>query len=402
VEDLARATMHAALDVVQPDPRLRARVMSSLPVRERRLPAIPGIVWRPAAALVALIVAGSLIVSLILARNNATLTGPANTGVVGQGVIVNQVNFRCALPVSVGYSPSVFVQVQLPGGMVVNRSDPPSSDLYPVSSYDVQAGRWLPVLPSAISPDGRFWAYGTGVIGGRGGRSGSVHVVDLITGKDTQVWSGSGGAQVVGIVANTIYYEQLGSDSDPIYVWAADSSRTGSAHRIGAVPSSWNASSITFGPAGAFSVQSTADRVGGSVERMDLNSGTVTTWFATSTGAVGMLGLDMQGHPVVAVSGSPATRVLVLTGQNRSVQIADGSNVSFQPDSARADSHGIWFGEPGSIWLYQPSIGLREVFAMPQSLFPAPPTKQVPGIALPTPPAGTPSGANMEVVGSCT
>jgi hypothetical protein len=402
MEDLARARMHEALGVVQPDPRLRVRVMSSLPVQERRPPTIPGIVWRPAAALVALIVGGSIIVSLILARNNATLTGPANTGVVGQGVIVSQVNFRCNLPVNVGYSPAVFVQVQLPGGMVVNRSDPPSSDLYPVSSYDVQAGRWIPVLPSAISPDGRFWAYGTGVTGGSGGPSGSVHSVDLVTGKDSQVWSGPGGAQVFGIVANTIYFEQLTGDAGPTYLWAVDRSRAGSAHRIAAVPAGWNSSRIAVGPAGAFNVRSAADGSSGSLERMDLNSGTVTTWFATSAGVVSLLGLDAQGRPVIAVSGSPGARVLLLTGQNRSVQIADGSNVSFQPKSAQADSHGIWFGEPGSIWLYQPNVGLREVFAMPQSLFPAPPTKQVPGLTMPTPPVGTPSGAEMEVIGSCT
>jgi hypothetical protein len=402
MEDLARARMHEALGVIQPDPRLRARVMASLPVQERRLPTIPGIAWKPAAALVALIVAGSIIVSLILARNNATLTGPANTGLVGQGVIVNRVNFRCDLPVIVGDSPSVFVQVQLPGGMVINRSDPPSSDLYPVSSYEVQAGRWIPVLPSAISPDGRFWAYGTGVTGGSGGRSGSVHSVDLVTDKDTQVWSGSSGAQVVGIVANTIYFEQLSGYAGPVFLWAVDRSRTGSAHRIAAVPSSWNSASIAIGAAGAFGVDRAADGLSSSLERMDLSSGTVTTWFATSGGMLDMLGLDAQGRPVVTVSGNPAARVLLLTGQNRSVQIADGSDVSFQPNSAKGDSRGIWFGEPGSIWLYQPNVGLHEVFAMPASLFPAPPTKQVPGITMPTPPVGTPSGANMEVIGSCT
>lgn len=395
MEDLARARMHEALGVVQPDPRLRVRVMSSLPVRERRLPRIPGLVWKPAGALVAFLLGAALILSMLNARNQAGLTGPPDTGIVGEGTVVTQVDFKCSLPVEVTTDSVAFVQVQLPGGLVVNRSEAPDPSLYPTTSYDVRAGRWLPVRQSAISPDGRTWAYGTGVIGTSLGRSGTLHVVDVVTGKDTQLWAGSGGAEVVGFVGARIYFQETAPAPG---IWFVDQGRPGSAHRIGDLPSEWSSPVTVLGPAGAFEVA--FGSAGESVEGMDLATGAVSTWLDPLPGSyVWILGLDSQGRPLVEVQGVQSVQVLLLEGANKAVRISDGSNTTFVPSAAVGDSHGIWFGDGGSIWLYQASTGLREIFKMPAALFAAPSPKQIPGV---TPQPNTSVGAPLNVIAPCT
>jgi hypothetical protein len=356
-------------------------------------------------AIVAVLLALAIIASLVFAARALHLVGfvPAGHGPVGQGQVVTSVDFQCSLPVTVELYPSASVQIQLPGGAVSHESIDPANSSFP-SSYDVQAGRWLPVARSAISPDGRSWAYGTGMLEG-GGQNGTVHVVDPVTGKDQQLWSGTGGAAVVGFLSTGLYFLETGPTGPPSTLWVVDPARTGSGRAIGTLPSnaSWDASSV-FGPLGGFAFVrgSSGDPI--SVERIDLG-GNVTTWFTSPVGPTPttFLGLDAQGRPIIA-SGQANPRVLLLTGPSTFVVIADGSNIAFSPSSAMGDAHGVWFGERGSIWLYQVGTGLREVFAMPPALFPEPPLKKFPpGFPSPPPPTpGTPNGAGLTVIGPCT
>jgi len=276
------------------------------------------------------------------------------------------------------------------------------------SSYDVQAGKWVPVPAYGVSPDGRSYAYA--LPGDIGGSNGTVHVVDVVTGKDEQVWAGAGGAQLLGFLSSGVYFLELGS-SPPAALWVVDPAIPSAAHRIGTIPSSWDLGVPldVVGPLGMFAVVRTPGANNPyRVEHMDFATGAVTTWYVNPTGPIPLrlLGVDGQGYPILVIDPS---RVLLLTGQNQSVVIADGSNASFQPETAVGDAHGIWFGEPGSIWLYDRTAGLRKVFAMPVTQFPTPspaPGKFIPSplpgepTAPPTPP-GTPSGVDLSVFGPC-
>jgi hypothetical protein len=374
-------------------------------------------------AIVAVLLALAIVASLVFAARALHLVGfvPAGNGPVGQGQVVTPVDFQCSLPVTVELSPYASVQIELPGGMVSHESIGPANFSFP-STYDVQAGRWVPVARSAISPDGRSWAYGTGMLEG-GGRNGTLHVVDAVTGKDMQLWSGTGGAAVLGFLSTGVYFVETGASGPSSTLWVVDPARPGSGRAIGAMPSnaSWDASSV-FGPLGGFALMHASSGYANAVERMDL-SGNVTTWFTNSVGATPttFLGVDAQGHPIIAMNPAKPLnlpdgsmvyrgaqdepgRVLLLTGPNQFVVIADGSNISFRPTSAIGDSHGVWFGERGSIWLYQVGTGLREVFAMPPALFPEPPMKKLPpDFPSPPPPTpGAPSGAGLTIIGPCT
>jgi hypothetical protein len=395
--------MHEALGVEAPDLGLRARVMSSLPVREHPARQIRLSSLRWTSGLVAALLALAVIAGLVYSRYNSELRGPAHTGTIGQGIVPNRVPFQCSLPVVVGLYPSVFIQIQLPSGVMVNESIQPDN-FNGQSSYDVQAGKWVPVPASAVSPDGRSYAYGLGVREG-GGSNGTVHVIDVATGQDRQVWAGAGGAQVLGFLSSDVYFFELGG-TGPAVLWVVDPARPSAAHRIGPMPNSWGGEVV--GRLGMFALGNDSAGYPNRVDHMDLATGAVTTWFLNPTVVTRMrlLGLDGQGYPIVAPEPS---RVLLITGVNQSAVIADGSNVSFQPETAFGDAHGIWFGEPGSIWLYDRAAGLRKVFGMPATQFPTPsplPGKFIPSplpgepTAPPTPP-GTPSGVSLSVFGPC-
>jgi hypothetical protein len=421
-----RQVLSAEVTRLQPPAGLEARVLqralrSSAAVvpahRDKRRGAVRSWESRPVdaprlVALVAALLAVAVVLALVLSARALHMIGsvPANHGLVGQGIVVTRVDFQCSLPVAINdLATPAFVQVQLPEGMVVNKSIQPV-DRYPQSAFDVQAGRWVPVLSSAISPDGKSWAYGTGMLGGTG-QNGTVHVVDAVTGKDRQLWSGTGGAAVLGFLPARVYFvETIGggeASAGAQTLWVVDPSSPNSAHEIGPMPG-WDVSPgvVLLGPSGVFGfVRGGSAGHSERVERMDLTTGDVTSWFTNVAGPnlTELLGLDGQGHPII-LTGMAKPRVLLLTAPNRFVEIAGGSNIAFSPNGATGDAHGVWFGEPGSIWLYQPGVGLREVFAMPSTLFPAPSPKTFPP-GFPSPPAptpGAPRGADLTVIGPCT
>lgn len=385
-----------------PDPLLLSRTMATLDaeakiggrVRERRVIALLG---PRTMALVAALLAVAIVVSLVFAARTLHLISivPANHGPVGRGIVTNPVSFTCSLPVAVGLYPSAFVQIQLPDGLMVNESTLPAK-WDRKGSYDVQAGKWVPVGPGSISPDGKEYAYDTGVVESVGVGNATIHVVDVATGNDRQVWAasvtsppswpqttGAGGAQVLGFLSDGVYFRRNpevvpGSDQPPPEVWVVDPAHPGAAHRIGTIPISWYFPPL-ISPLGAFAV------VNNGVEHMDLATGVVTTWLISPiTSFMNLLGVDDQGDPILEFY----NRVMLLTGPNQSMQIAD---VPFVSETATGDSHGIWFGEAGSIWLYDRSLGLRKVFSMPPNLLPSP----APGIVLTTP-------DQLSVIGPCT
>jgi hypothetical protein len=453
VDELVRSKIHEALGVEQPDGGLRTRVLSSLPVDEppgRRFQ-MPSFQW--AGGLVAVVLAVAIVASLLYFRGGIGQKGPATTGPVGQVTIESQVPFRCSLPIQAYYG--VAAQVQLPAGTVVNESKAPASSLAKGSGgpygYDPQLGKWLPVQQGWISPDGKSYAYATQTTGVPGqGPTSTVHVVQVATGRDQQVWSGDGAAQVLAYASSGIYFSAstyLGPAQD---IWVVDPGRPGPAHRVGPNPAPPPPSPVkpSFGPSTFFTLVSPLGIFGmgfsspadptqpptgaigpDRVIRMDLNTGTVSTWFVNpSGGTVALLGLDSQGHPLIGVAKEPPpppspgpngwttyggkslpNQVLMLTGENQSTEIASGGDSSFLPVTAIGDAHGVWISVPGSVWLYDRAAGLRKVFSVPDSLFPAPTPPPgadkgtpPPGMVIPTPPPGMPTGLVLMVIGPCT
>jgi hypothetical protein len=380
--------------------------------------------------LVAALLAVAIVLSMVAAARALHLINaiPGGRSPVGPRLVVRTVEFSCTLPTT-GLDPTtaLFVQVHLPGGLLGGKSYAPTHLTLPpalaqeyggnptIGRYDVQMGEWLPALPQWISPDGRSWAYATGH---ESGRNGSVHVVDAATGRDKQLWSGAGGATMLGYLPSGVYFEVADLVPAAPYpygsIWVVDPTGSGTAHKVGPYPfpNLGVPGDPAFGTAGAFAVNAPLGRDADTVVRMDLGTGNLTTWFTSPIGPTQMklLGLDAQGRPIIAINArqSRSPRVLLLTGPSSFVEIANGSDTAFKPDTAVGDSHGVWFSEPGSIWLYQPGSGLRAVFGVPVSLsptWPSPNPSKFPNgiVPSPSPPtSGEPTGYELTVIGPCT
>lgn len=439
MDDLVTAKLQEALGVEQPDPGMRARVLSALPVDEapgRRFGA-PSFEW--AGGVLAVILGVAVVAGMLYLRGGLAPSHPATTGPIGHVDMAVQVDFRCSLPV-LAYN-STYAVVALPDGSVLNRSTAPASGqgkgVFGPSGYDVQAGKWLPVSQNWISPDGKRYAYSTQTTGVPGqGPTGTIHVVDVASGGDRQLWAGDGAAQVLAFLAGGIYFMKQGMASPAQDLWVVDPNRAGAARRVGpnpappppdpTKPGSFGPTTFFYliGPLGAFGMgystpADTSKPMAGAifpnrVVRMDLATGNTTTWYANPSGMVSLIGLDPQGHPIIGEGQAPAptegkpylsrpSHVMLLTGENQTVDIALSTDTSFLPVSARGDAHGIWISSPGSVWLWDRSSGLRKVFTVPDSLFP------LPGMGGPQPqpqastgpPPGIPTGAYLQLIGPC-
>jgi hypothetical protein len=111
------------------------------------------------------------------------------------------------------------------------------------------------------------------------------------------------------------------------------------------------------GGGGAWDTSQPSGGSRGQVERMDLRNGNVSAWYtAPPDTSVFILGFDVRGRPVLALTGtdrSATKALLLLTGQNQTVEML--GQVTGVPRFATAfgDSHGVWIGSAGAIWLYR-------------------------------------------------
>jgi len=135
---------------------------------------------------------------------------------------------------------------------------------------------------------------------------------------------------------------------------------------------------------------------------MDLSTGVVTTYFrGRPAEELGLVGVDAQGEPVVVDSdnSSPPNggyferlpQVLLIERDGTRVVISRAHDF-FVPSSMVADEHGIWFGGPGSVWLYTQAAGVREVAKLPTSALPLPSTTPVARVVPSDYPFAGPSG----------
>ncbi|MDQ6742676.1 MAG: hypothetical protein M3Z97_07180 [Candidatus Dormibacteraeota bacterium] len=292
----------------------------------------------------------------------AITTAPS---VIGSLAVSSKVDFRCTLPVT-AYSRRV--RIGLPSGTVTldGVQDAAGSA---VAGDSYKGGRWLPVPPAWVSPDGGSYAVTAPAVGNNSQQS--IVLTNVATGDRQEVWRGASRAAIVGWDANGLYFmlqpqSTSQSAASETGLWLARPSNPGQANRVGPDPTSLAAISppraLFTGDTklGGGAAWDTTQAVGGSrarVERMDLLGGAVSVWYTAPAGiSVFILGFDRDGHPVLSLTGgnrSSNKGIMLLTGANQTQQM--GGDLSNAPRFASAfgDAQGVWIGASGSLWLYR-------------------------------------------------
>ena len=248
-------------------------------------------------------------------------------------------------------------------------------------SYDQAVGRWLPVSREAVAPDGLHYAYAEydppGPNDGKVtiGTTGRVHLVDAQTGNDTVIYSGSPTWWIVDFASNGIYLARLTTaqyarqefglylidpaEGSPRLVPGSDVHLDFGGWRVLNGGAAWG---TRFSDVGLGS--------GNELVRLDMKTGEVVQWLEVPTDQyLSILGFD-AGNPLVSSSLSSVTegqssqtsiRLITSPGQSRQLYSSDAA----APGALGvADTHGIWMGGAGSIWLYQQASGIRPIHVL--------------------------------------
>lgn len=245
---------------------------------------------------------------------------------------------------------------------------------WPGISYDRAVNRWLPVSRSAVSPDGLSSAYAdydpAGPNDGKAvhANSGRVHVVDVRSGQDRTIFSGSPSFGVVDLEADAVYLTQVGTGYTPTATGLYRLGIAGgSPQLLPGVEGQLDRWGWTPGSAGIWwAVDNTPGTLpgmgpGSELIRYDATTRVVQSWLTVaSNNFIEVAGIDASGQPIV-VSGPDSTQdpattkyvtALVTARTQTTSQLWDGPSPPGAPWVT--DIHGVWMSGDEAVWLYRP------------------------------------------------
>jgi hypothetical protein len=203
-------------------------------------------------------------------------------------------------------------------------------------TYSWQLGRWLPVVPAWVSPDGARYAYTD--------REGVLHVVNASIGQDRAVnhdrtWA------VIAFQADGVYAAALSASAVASGLWQVDPA-SGHARQVQAA-GQWVA--VSAGAAWELTTDSKApappsflrpgEATGNVVTRLDLRTGRLDPMYASSTELLEFVGVDAAGDGLVSDVRGPSALLLV-SGPGRVTVDAAGAW-----SGALADGSRTWLGD---------------------------------------------------------
>ncbi len=224
------------------------------------------------------------------------------------------------------------------------------------SSYDAAAGRWLPVPPAQVLPDGSAYVYTRE-------RSpnqflNEIHRVQVATGADRIIYN-QGAYDALAYRPDGVYlvHHLSGTDANN-GLWRLDPASGTLTAFAAATRGSWAA--IAGG--GAWSYSLDGNRFGsGSLGRLDLATDRVAIWQAVASNPQGapdgpgvhVIAFDPADHPVVetyASGATPEVSVISNPGVSRKLSgIALGLSI---PQLGVTDAHGAWIVGADGVYLY--------------------------------------------------
>jgi WD40 repeat protein len=276
----------------------------------------------------------------------------------------------CRLPISLVVDAKGSLQgafVDFPSGKVA--VDPTGAG---GAYYSVRFKRWLPAGPNAISADGTRYAYldpWTGF-----DYQGSLHVVDMATGKDRRYVIGSTTNQlpflIVSFGPDGVWLTNAGYEAPGGGLFLLDLA-TGTLTETH-VPGDAGITQPVVGDPGIFwftdpgpnpEVAAIGFGLPEEVLQLTISDGKSAIWFAKRGSYVQVLGTDLAGHPIIGtwVNGADyaANDITIwLASSPSAVKQMGVLHDAFQPI---ADSHGVWFGSSQGIYLYSEATGMKKI-----------------------------------------
>ena len=242
------------------------------------------------------------------------------------------------------------------------------------ATYGAVAGRWVPVAPGDLAPDGLRYAYTEIVNTANGPPTSRIHLVDIGAAADRVLLDTDRGAyDVLAFTGEGIYvvHHLPGADASD-GLWLLDPG-TGSLRQIRASEQrvSWT---WIHGHAAWAEVPNPADpsppsfSKGGfdEVMRLDLATGAVATWFYSPGQAVSIAGFDTQEHPLVRVAFSDqSARLYSVASASAAAQIVPGSGTASDVVSAYTGRYGTWLSTLQSLYLERADQGMQQITTAP-------------------------------------
>jgi hypothetical protein len=246
--------------------------------------------------------------------------------------------------------------ISIPGGTVTdvgNLPEPPTQALAG-AAYLPAANRWIRAFRPWVSPDGSKYAYGSA-----SPSVSTIHVVDIATGTDRTVYSGS------------TFYVIVSYEADAIYLSHAINPRQGVFEKLyrldpaGGTPTlvtgsnrhmdQWGWVLISDGSAWGNDSHVNGNDYTYTVLQLNLSTGQVTPWMTSAPNDLTWpLGIDSQHRLYVEGNQAGLWR---LASAGYPERLDNPGPVSFPvigaPGVMQADSNGEWFAASGAVWRYR-------------------------------------------------
>ena len=246
--------------------------------------------------------------------------------------------------------------VSVPDGAVRDVGIVPPLPVSYGASYNPAARKWLGATRSLVSPDGTLYAYWT-MDPGDFSRS-EVRVLDLATGNDNVVYSGTTPYFVISFDASGLYLVDAANAKRGLFQNLYRLDLAGGVPRL--IPGSdrhmfgWGWLMVTGGEAWGIDYQVQGGDYVYSVVSLDLASGHVTTWLESDANdLIWPLGLDGlhrlyvgDGHEIWLV-GAPSSKAGLNNADSAGVVATLGGPIGFV-----SDSHGAFIASRGAVLHY--------------------------------------------------
>ena len=284
----------------------------------------------------------------------------------------NTALIACRLPITIEQSntPAQGAFIDLPSGAVT--IDHAGKDGW---YYDRPFSKWVPVSRSSVSPDGSHYVHQGGPIDGKP----TLNLVDVAGGPITsyllpvELNSGIGSIDVFDYSTDTVYMGLFG-EGNISGLWALNlvtrvTQRVGDLPGISVVDHGivWLNSFNTSDPNPLrFAPRALANQI----EKLDLTSGTRSTWLYRPGNLVGVVGIDAERRPIVLnYLDKDTVELSVLLDATSQRSIYKGTkgwpaSLDTVGGGVVADGHGVWFGTAEGVYLYTESGGVKRVSNM--------------------------------------